>query len=172
MTECKVEGCSKPKKARGMCGAHYEKWRCEVGPGKPDFGKFPPKVRFWAQLQKGGEDDCWQWTGTTNDDGYGKIGVNGKKVGAHRYSYELHNGPIPEGMHVLHSCDNPGCANPKHLSIGTHKQNMEQRDARGRNGFSKRTHCKRGHEFTPENTKVYKTKNKTSRHCLACRRLR
>lgn len=86
--------------------------------------------RFWAKVNK--TPDCWLWGGATDRDGYGKIGERGESIGAHRVSYELANGPIPAGMCVLHSCDNPPCVNPGHLSIGTQADNMTDRDAKGR----------------------------------------
>ena len=78
--------------------------------------------RFWEKVDKSG--DCWEWTGAKNDSGYGFI-RNGDMERAHRFSYELAKGEIPANMHVLHSCDNPGCVNPKHLSIGTHQDNVQ-----------------------------------------------
>ena len=67
----------------------------------------------------------WQWTGYKAC-GYGRMKVDGKMVGAHRVSFELFNAPIPEGMEVMHSCDDPGCVDPEHLHIGTHKDNMHE----------------------------------------------
>lgn len=82
-------------------------------------GRYPsPETRFWGQVDKRAPDECWPWTGCTRK-GYGTIHVNGQSVGAHRYSYELKYGPIPDGLFACHSCDTPGCCNPGHLFLGT-----------------------------------------------------
>ena len=75
-----------------------------------------------------------QWIGCKIPDGYGMLQVNGKATLAHRISYEIHKGEIPEGMCVLHSCDNPGCVNPEHLHLGTQKDNARERSERKRSG--------------------------------------
>jgi hypothetical protein len=80
------------------------------------------------------QERCWGWTGPLTDKGYGIVQVKGRKIGAHRLSYEYFKGPIPDGLHVLHSCDNPPCVNPDHLSVGTHQQNM--REAKERKRFN------------------------------------
>ena len=84
--------------------------------------------RFWAKVDKSG--DCWEWTGAK--DRYGQIGHNQKVKAAHRVSWEIHNGAIPDGMCVLHRCDNPPCVRPDHLFIGTMADNCKDRDSKGR----------------------------------------
>ncbi len=87
---------------------------------------------------------CWEWTGVRRY-GYGKFhetverGRPRRQVLAHRRSWELHNGPIPGGMHVLHRCDNPPCINPAHLFLGTPADNMRDKMFKGRAGGSLRT---------------------------------
>ncbi len=82
---------------------------------------------------------CWIWTGSLTARGYGYLGnkKNGQPQTAHRHSWKLHCGPIPTGKHVLHKCDVRCCVNPDHLYVGTHKDNMRDRDMRGRNGMAK-----------------------------------
>lgn len=76
---------------------------------------------------------CWYWTGSRSIRGYGRFQYKGKIVGAHRVTYEVYKGPIPEGLFILHSCDNPSCVNPNHLIEGTQKDNM--RDMFGKNRY-------------------------------------
>lgn len=78
------------------------------------------------------EDLCWNWRGSTAK-GYGQIKAEGRVMRAHRLAFELVKGEVPEGLFVLHSCDNPLCCNPKHLRVGTHQDNMDDKTARGRN---------------------------------------
>lgn len=93
--------------------------------------------RFWWYTASIGasEDQCWEWRGTIDTGGYGALRKPGRysgKTRASRYSWELHNGPIPDGMHVLHTCDNTKCVNPNHLWAGTHSDNMRDMTAKGR----------------------------------------
>ena len=91
-----------------------------------------PMDRFFMQIDKKGTS-CWMWTGTKSHNGYGVIGVNGKNIRAHRFSWSVFNNKdIPDGMVVMHSCDNPSCVNPEHLSIGTHYDNEADKVAKGR----------------------------------------
>lgn len=77
---------------------------------------------------------CWVWTAATNEKGYGAFAPSsGRRVLAHRYAYETFVGPIPDGLVVKHSCDNPPCVNPLHLSTGTQAENLAEAVARGRN---------------------------------------
>lgn len=75
---------------------------------------------------------CWEWTGITTAAGYGMIGHRDSREYVHRVSYQHSIGPIPIGMHVCHHCDNPGCFNPKHLFIGTAKDNIIDASRKGR----------------------------------------
>lgn len=93
-----------------------------------------PIERFWDKVIKLGPDDCWEWKKIGKGKRYGQFKVNGRMVSAHRFSWELVNGPIPKGLYACHVCDNTKCVNPKHLFLGTQKQNMEDCVAKGRKG--------------------------------------
>ena len=80
------------------------------------------------------DDACWEWTGYRNRKGYGQIKADGRMVATHRQAFLLRRGPIPEGMHVLHRCDNPPCVNPDHLFLGSNDDNVAERVRKGRSG--------------------------------------
>lgn len=88
----------------------------------------PLADRFWSKVHKAQPNECWLWTGTKNQLGYGDF----DNMRAHRVSWTLANGPIPPGLCVLHQCDNPPCVNPAHLRIGTLKDNTMDAWAKGR----------------------------------------
>lgn len=114
------------------------------------------------------ETGCWEWQGQRDREGYGRFQAFNTRR-AHRVSYILKNGPIPNSqLLVCHKCDNPPCINPTHLFLGTHKINHTDRGNKGRqnNGRSKRTHCAQGHEYSEENTRWLK--NGKHRRCKIC----
>lgn len=105
----------------------------------------PLSDRFWEKVDKTG--DCWVWTGAKHHYGYGLIlqepGAKPKLSVTHRVSWRLHFGEIPEGMQVLHQCDNPPCVNPSHLRLGTQKDNMAEQRERSRTPLGEqRAHTK------------------------------
>ena len=140
--------CDARHVARGYCDNHYRKWKRWGTPtptltGADGRGMHPTEERFWKYVDKG--DDCWLWTGTLYRNGYGNLWdpAAGRKVLVHRYSYELHNGPIPDGLMVCHSCDVRHCVNPEHLWVGTASDNLGDMAVKGRS--TKKTHCIHGH---------------------------
>ncbi|MGJ0510229.1 MAG: HNH endonuclease signature motif containing protein [Methylocystis sp.] len=122
-----------------------------------------PEVRFWEKVIRG--DGCWEWTAAKSVRGYGTFGLRkGKMVPAHRMSWELTYGKIPDGLIVCHHCDNPECVRPDHLFLGTYSDNTQDMIRKGRGGIQKHLArkglrrngtpvavCKRGHPSVPEN---------------------
>jgi hypothetical protein len=93
--------------------------------------RMPASVRFWRNVNK--TDGCWTWTAARCADGYGQIYVSpDRMVSAHRFSWEIANGPIPDGLWVLHACDNPPCVRPDHMFLGTNADNMRDMVSKGR----------------------------------------
>lgn len=157
---CSIEGCESTHKIkRGLCHNHYQQaWRAgRIGP------RIDPATRFWVKVDRTDPDACWPWMGYRNVKGYGTFWFAGAHIIASRMAWQLSFGSIPDGLLVCHHCDNPPCVNPTHLFLGTDLDNTADRIAKGR--VFTRTHCKHGHEFTPENTAYTPDGYKRCRTC-------
>ncbi len=123
------------------------------------------------------ESGCWEWPGAKNAGGYGVLGIGRRTELAHRVALTLWLGR-PAGPVVRHKeCDNPACCNPLHLAGGSHADNVGDKVAKGRqtkgptHPNTQKTHCPRGHEYTPQNTYVYPNQyGGVRRSCKACMR--
>jgi HNH endonuclease len=122
----------------------------------------PTDQRFWTKVRVGEPAGCWPWTAANDGRGrYGQVRRRGRKWGAHQWVWVLTYGEIPKDMTVDHKCFNPPCCNPAHLRLlSWDEQRRNQRSAY-------RTHCKRGHEYTPENTIPSGPQGK-NRNCRTC----
>jgi hypothetical protein len=180
MEQCKnVEGCC------GCLGRHTKSsFNASVQDAarRLDFAALPgwktsDVARFWSNVEIGTESDCWRWTGSVrNKRGYGSFSFRYWQFLASRASWAIANGPIPTGMLILHHCDNPPCVNPAHLYLGTAEDNRrdaverERYKGKGQADWRKSlTHCRHGHEYTPDNVRI---ERKGSRRCLTCERAR
>lgn len=178
-TYCLIDDCGALVRARQMCGKHYQRWRAWGDPLFVDSRwRQTDSERFWSHVEK--TDDCWIWTASRKN-GYGCFWVtrdgSDRMLQAHRYAYAEAYGPIPLGVtldHVCHTavtdtcrtaadCQHRACVRPDHLEPMSLSENISI----GGNGA--KTHCKRGHEFTPENTGSHGPDGRY-RFCRTCKR--
>jgi hypothetical protein len=117
-----------------------------------------------------GKNGCIELRAPHNHDGYALLHHRDHKQFAHRIIVILTREPIPPGYMACHRCGNPGCVNPDHIYVGTMQENARDTVAMGRHLEKQKTHCKQGHEFTPENTRMVGPR-KTKRQCIACQRI-
>lgn len=158
------------ERALSRIGAMYKGTPCVIARSRDEDGRYlteaPTVSRFWQWVSK--SQTCWNWTGYIDEKGYGRLVLSGQKqyIRVHRYSYEIHNGPIPERMTIDHLCRNRKCVNPVHLEAVTAAVNtLRGFGAPAVNG--RKGECIHGHPFTPENT--FKQWG-GGRGCLACNR--
>lgn len=134
-----------------------------------------PQIRFWPKVDK--SENCWLWRGSRQTHGYGTFYYQGTMHLSHRISWILTYGEIPTGLCVLHKCDNPPCVNPQHLFLGTHVDNMIDRERKGRGKFIvacraaarmrlSKTCCKYGHPLEGENLYRHPRGYRSCRICV------
>lgn len=129
---CSVDDCDNSTESRGLCNKHYLRFKKH---GTTDsVWPIPPEKRFWAKVEK--TDTCWNWIGSISQRGYGNFKDASGTALSHRFSYELTNGPIPEGTLIDHVCHNRACVNPAHLRLASNKQNVEYREGPQANNTS------------------------------------
>ena len=192
---CMIDGCERPVCAHDLCRPHYTRRRRHGdphrgGPLRPQGRTLPERTvaeRLWSKVDKSAPGGCWRWTGATIN-GYGVLRVDDRNVYVTGLAYELLAGPIPKGLEPDHQCHNQDetcrggktcehrrCVKvvadehgPAHIEAVTHVVN----NGRSRSltaELARRTHCKRGHPFSPENT--HRTPQ-GARRCRTCNRER
>lgn len=136
MKTCSIDNCDRKYRSKGYCNMHYRRWM-QYGTPTPSHMFKTEEERFWEKVAKGEPSDCWLWTAATRG-AYGFFNVPPTTIGAHRYSYQLANGPIPDGLVVDHICRIPLCVNPSHLQavpVYLNSQNTEGASSRSRTGI-------------------------------------
>ncbi len=130
----------------------------------------PELDRFWKKVDK--SEECWKWLASKKSEryGYGQLKIGGKNQGAHRVSYIIANGSIPEGMDIFHLCQNRWCVNPKHLQALDKATRLSTVDGWKATENAKKTHCPKGHPLVEGNLEKGMLKNHKVRQCLICLR--
>lgn len=180
--QCSIEGCERRHKGHGLCDMHLQRRRltgtaeaphAKVVAGYDSIGRpiwrrvEDPKVKLLARAVAG-PNGCVVWAGGKNNNGYGHITIDGQRIYTHRLSYELHVGPIPDGLVIDHLCRNRACLNPHHLEPVTQGENTRRGEP------AQRTHCPAGHPYDEANTRIRKRTDKktggaiTTRECREC----
>ena len=159
--KCSVAGCGRSGKlTRGMCQRHYKRWLKHgdaLATRRPEL-EMTPLQRVLAMADTTNPAACWTATRGIDRGGYARIAYEGKYVRAHRLSYELHVGAIPDGLEIDHTCENEACLNPAHLEPVTPEENMRRRAER-------QTRCRNGHLRTLENVHVDADGKRSCRPC-------
>lgn len=162
-TPCRADVCERPSEKQGYCGTHYSATRRGGHLNPLDVS---PLDWFFSRVVPG-EGDCWLWDRGVNQNGYGQFLSRGarKNTYAHRWAYEALRAEIPEGLVIDHLCRTHACVNPWHLEPVPSRVNWIRGVAPS--AINKRkTHCKYGHEFSPENTIRRASGGRRCRQCM------
>lgn len=169
MAFCSVDGCGVNARTLGLCNKHALRFKRLGHVGDTQKAQAPIDVRLRRRFVVGLPMECWPWLGMKSKLGYGMISVGSKEQGqrlAHRVSWEVHNGrSIPEGMAVLHECDNPSCVNPSHLRVGTQSENSADMRQKNRGASPPRTQFGSKHhdtKLTEEDVRYIRSCSETS----------
>lgn len=128
-------------------------------------------ARFWSKVDRRGENECWEWQGGANEQGYGRFRIDGRLYSPHRLAFEMVYGPVPKhpsyhGMVIMHTCDNPRCCNPTHLRLGFQRDNVQDMINKGR--FNRRRGEKHPNaKLTPEIIRAIRADTRTEREIAA-----
>jgi hypothetical protein len=163
---CTVEDCELPRHYRGGLCYRHARGSARLA-NQPEAPASDPVSRFWQRVER--TDTCWLWKGEAGRGRYWSIaGASIGRVPVHRFSYEIHKGPIPEGMQVDHLCRTPNCVNPAHLEAVPQRVNC-LRGVGPTAQNARRTHCVNGHPF--DNANTYRRLGTSARACKECTRL-
>jgi hypothetical protein len=155
LATCSAPGCSGRVAARGVCDRHYRRL---LRRGTTELRTVEERLKKGTSRQP---DGCWLWTGLKASGGYGRIKIDGTHQQVHRVAYEMHIGPIPDGLQLDHLCRNKACVNPDHLEPVTQRENILRSDNMAAR-WARRTECHVcGGPFTIQANR---------RACLACQR--
>lgn len=161
---CSIDGCERSVRARGWCDMHYRRWKAHGDPNKRLYLRGASiEDRFWQKVTQSAS--CWHWQGAIIKGGYGGFKTPTGHTLAHRFSYELHNGAIPEGLQIDHLCRNRACVRPDHLEAVTQRTNI-LRGVGLAAKYARVTHCPKGHPYDEANT----YHNRGGRYCRQCAR--
>lgn len=167
---CSVLDCGQIVYVKGFCSKHYARQRTRGTTDDGPRARNPLEKRFLKFFERRGPDECWPWIGKSVVDGYGVISVGGRgteKILAHRFAYEITYGPIKDnhsyhGTVVRHSCDNSACVNPRHLELGTQKDNVRDMVERGHLVVPRLTGENHGYSRFSERDILYMRKSEKS----------
>ena len=188
MHTCIVPTCGRLHQAHGFCSGHYQRWLLKgdvyqdipLRPLTPRKQRLTFEERFWTHVDTSADPDaCWPWMLYITPAGYGQSEHNKVKMTAHRMAYLLHYQVNIDGLHIDHTCHTRACTlasqcphrrccNPLHLEAVTMAVNIQ----RGNNWHRGKTHCSRGHLYTPATTGYNRANTTTGRFCKTCLNLR